>query len=67
MPTYLCCFVDQDQRIGGSSEIIDAADLSDAIVKAQAMLQARPHHQGVELWEGGKRVYPRAHGLLVAR
>jgi hypothetical protein len=60
MPSYLCCFLDQDQRTVGLSETIEAADLSRAIDKAQAILEARPHYQGVELWDGGKRVYPAA-------
>jgi hypothetical protein len=56
--TYLCCFLDRNQGLG-AAEMIDANELSDAIDKALTMLQARPHYQGVELWEGGKRVYPR--------
>jgi hypothetical protein len=57
MTTYLCCFLDRNQGVGGA-ETIEADELSNAIDKALAMLQAWPHHQAVELWEGGRRVYP---------
>ena len=57
--TFLCppTFLDQDQCIVGSSEI-EAADLNHAIDKAQSILRARPHYQGVELWDGRKHAYP---------
>jgi hypothetical protein len=53
MPSYLCCFLDQDQ----SSEI-EAADLNHAIDKAQSILRARPHYQGAELWDDRKHAHP---------
>ena len=57
MPSYICCFLDQDQCIVGSSEI-KAADLNHAIDKARSILRVRPHYQGVELWDDRKHVYP---------
>lgn len=58
MPSYRCFFIGPDDHIAGPPEVIEADALSTAIDLALAMLQARPHHRTIELWEGAKRVYP---------
>lgn len=40
------------------AEIIDADLLQDALDRALAMLGARPRYAAVELWDGGKWLYP---------
>ncbi len=56
MQTYRCCFLDERERVS-ADESFEADALSDAIDRAQAMLNARPHHHAVELWQGARRLY----------
>jgi hypothetical protein len=58
LPSYRCFFIGHDDHIAGPPEVIEADALGEAIDLALAMLQARPHHRGIELWEGAKRLYP---------
>jgi hypothetical protein len=66
MHIYRCYFLNADERIE-TFEVIEAARLSDAIDRAQAMLEARPHHRSVELWDGSRRVYPAVYGNVLPR
>lgn len=59
MTSYRCYFLDEDDHIR-AVESIDAEALSDAIATALTILKQRPHHSGIELWCGAKRVYPAA-------
>jgi hypothetical protein len=68
MPAFRCYFLDANDRIAGSPEIIDADGLNEAIDRALDMLRARPSHHAVELWDGGRRVIPatrRAYALPI--
>lgn len=58
MPSYRCYFLDGNDRIAGPAEIIEAEVIGEAIDRALAILAGRPWHRGVELWDGGMRVYP---------
>ena len=48
MARYRCHFVDVNDRINAYEEI-DAGSLLDAIHRANAMLNERPHHDAVEV------------------
>ena len=64
MSSYRCYFLDANDRITGPAEIIDADELNDAIDRALDMLQIRPSHHGVELWDSGRRVVPAMRGRM---
>jgi hypothetical protein len=57
MFTYRCYFLDPDDQVR-SAETFDAGADADAIARALAMLKMRPHHHNIELWQGGRRLYP---------
>lgn len=56
MHVYRCFFLNGDGHIK-AAEIIEAELVEDVIDKARVMLRARPQHQTVEIWEGGRRLY----------
>ena len=57
MNVYRCYFLNAANRIE-AAEDLDAETLSEAVERAQSMLQSRPQHRAIELWEGARRVYP---------
>jgi hypothetical protein len=56
MARYRCHFIDVHDRIKAYEEI-DAGSLLDAIHRANAMLNERPHHDAVEVWAGSRWIY----------
>ena len=56
MALYRCHFLDVHDRIKAYEEI-DASSLLDAIDRANAILDARSHHDVVEVWSGNRWVY----------
>ena len=56
MALYRCDFLDSCDRIEDHEEI-DAGSLLDAIDRANAMLNERPHHDAVEVWAGSRWIY----------
>jgi hypothetical protein len=56
MALYRCHFLDVHDRIKAYEEI-DAGSLLDAIDRANAMLNERPHHDVVEVWAGSRWIY----------
>jgi len=56
MHIYRCFFLDEADHIK-AAEIIEADAIKDVIAKVEAMLQARPQHRTIEIWEGGRRLY----------
>ena len=58
MPSYRCYFIDRHEHVAGPPELIETDALAEAIDQALAMLEARPHYRAVEVWDGGKRLYP---------
>ena len=59
MDIYRCYFLDTADRIK-AAENIEADTLAAAIERALAMLRQRSHHHSIEIWRGGKCVYPEA-------
>ena len=57
MPIYCCHFLD-DHDLIAAEEDFEANATRDAIEQARAMLRGRPHHHRIEVWEGGRRLYP---------
>jgi hypothetical protein len=56
MQIYRCFFLSEDDHIE-AAEIIEADAIGEAIDKALVMLQERPEHGTVELWEGERKLY----------
>jgi hypothetical protein len=56
MPVYCCNFLDDHDRIA-AAEDFEANAPSEAIDQARMMLRRRPHHFGIEVWEGGRRLH----------
>jgi len=56
MYMYRCYFLDDSDCIN-AAENIEADAVTDAIGRALAMLDARPHHRAVEVWQGSRRLY----------
>jgi hypothetical protein len=54
MPGYRCYLMTGESI--RAVEILDCADDADAISRAAALLQARPEHQNIEIWEGPRMV-----------
>jgi hypothetical protein len=57
MSAYRCYFLGEDNRVRAAEDIDCEADVT-AIGHALAMLEERPQHRGVELWQGKRRVHP---------
>ena len=57
MPTYRCYFLDRKDHIGAAADI-EAAELSEAVATALAMLKLRPLFDDIEIWQGTHRLYP---------
>jgi hypothetical protein len=57
MSAYRCYFLGEDNRVRAAEDIDCEADVT-AIGQALAMLEERPEHRGVELWQGRRRVHP---------
>jgi hypothetical protein len=57
MHVYRCFFLNELDQIK-AAEIIEADELGEAIDQALAMLRERAQHRGVEIWEGGRKLYP---------
>ena len=53
---YRFCFLDAHDRIVATEEI-EVRSLLDAIARAHMMLEQRPHHVLIEVWQGNKRAY----------
>ena len=66
MHIFRCYFLNADDRIE-AFEVIEVATLGEVIDRALAMLQARPQHRNVELWDGARRVYPTKYGNVLPR
>jgi hypothetical protein len=64
MHVYRCYFLDEADHIQ-AFEVIEVASLREGIDRALNMLKARPHHHGVELWDGSRRVYPARYGNVL--
>ena len=64
MHIFRCYFLNSEDRIE-ASEVIEADSLRDGIDRALAMLEARPQHRTVELWDGSRRVYPARYGNVL--
>jgi hypothetical protein len=60
MPSYRCYFLAAGERLAGPPEIIECNVPADAIRKAEAMLLIQPQYEGIEVWDGAKRVFPLA-------
>ena len=58
MPCYRCYFLDGNDHITGPPAILEADALGEALERATALLKNLPHHRGVEIWDGPKRLYP---------
>jgi len=56
MYMYRCYFLDDRDRIK-AAENFEADAVPEAIGRALAMLDARPHHHAVEVWQGSRRIY----------
>jgi len=57
MPSYLCYFLDDEDRVRAKTDI-EAATLSDAIKKAiEALSTGAPRYHSVEIWQGTKLLY----------
>ena len=56
MHIYRCFFLNEGGHIK-AAEIIEADALGEVINKACIMLQERPQHRSVEIWQGGQRLY----------
>ena len=57
MTYYRCYFLDAADHIRGA-ENIETETLVVAIERALALLRQRPQHDGIELWQGRRKVYP---------
>jgi hypothetical protein len=57
MVAYRCYFLDRDNRIR-ATEDLEAEGVVEAIDRSLTMLQLRPHHHAIELWQGARMVYP---------
>jgi hypothetical protein len=56
MLVYRCYFLDAEDHIKAAEEI-EAVSNSEVIDRALAMLKDRPQHQGIEIWEGTRRLF----------
>ena len=54
MTTYRC-FLVSGERIQ-SVQILECADDAEVGVKAAALLESKPEHQGAEIWQAGRFV-----------
>jgi hypothetical protein len=59
MSSYHCCFTDWNGQ-ATPPEVIEANEPTEAVERGLKMLHARPHYRDVEIWDGGKRLYPLA-------
>jgi hypothetical protein len=57
MHVYRCYFLDSEDHIK-AAENIEAEALTKAIERALALLELRPQHRAIEIWEGERRVFP---------
>lgn len=57
MALYRCHFLDRNDQMQ-AAEDIETEGLAEAIGRALAMLDHRPQHQSVEIWQGARKVYP---------
>ena len=53
---YRCFFLGADGHVM-FGEVIEADNDPEAVEKGVAMLEARPHHHGMEVWHGARRLY----------
>ena len=51
-----CYFLDAEDHIKAAEEI-EAVSSAEAIERALAMLEDRPQHHGIEIWEGARRLF----------
>jgi hypothetical protein len=54
MPGYRCYLMTGDTI--HAVQIFECADDSEVILQATALLQAKPEHQNIEIWEGPRIV-----------
>ena len=66
IPTYSCYFLNDQDEIQ-PCESIEAGRPRDAIERALLMLKARPQHHGIEVWQGGRRLYPAVYGKVLPK
>lgn len=59
MRSYRCYFLNQTNRIAGV-EIIEAEADEDALIGAARLLGGQPRYRAIEVWDGARRVFPRA-------
>ena len=56
MALYRCLFLNAHDHVNAYEEI-EAGSLSDAVQRANSMLNQRSHHDAVEIWAGDKWIY----------
>lgn len=66
MPSYRCYFLNGEDHIQ-AVENIEADAVSEAIDHALAMLEARPQHRSIEVWQGARRLYPARYGDVLPK
>jgi hypothetical protein len=57
MAMYRTYFLSEDDHIR-AVEDIEAQDAEEAVRQSLAILEQRPQHHAVEVWQGGRRIYP---------